>query len=916
MDRIIERFFPGSEPARAEFKFDHRPATYAYADCRLKVEDRYGPVGKRPFFMTQGFTPIGFFDAETSHPGTYHDGINVDFMNQDDTLSVEALFNELNTNGGYDKDKKLENATLLWNHIWGENQVALLVNMLRYLFLRKVEECRGSLDGGFGDYDDGHVKIDMDQWMQHHGHYKPRAHFKTWPCSPISEAEPFSAHRIDGFMPTTEGEALDLTGLEYDQAQFVLLMCRQWNRRSRFRADFDYKQLTPVVHYRYPIEVHTHSLALFGTTELPPMISSDDGWRGLITYVQHNRLYGAFSVALNLFASIPYHFRPSAAEATLWASLRWTVRLPDFRASRGWFEAFNRGIPAIIDKVCLAEWKYFSRSFETINLLCLTWIQAVQTGLAVRSIRRGLEHDPEDLMSTELNFKCVETQISAAASEAMRIPVPSPRYVDTYVSVDLDTTKVFDRRVIPTVYPWEEGKVISGYDIRPVEIVSRATGWVNIPIGEVTDEIDKEGDIRAKFVFDEEFGKMKKKQIEVLKRNNPRAVVPTMSPAERLAADGLVRVREAGVVKTYVIGVVAPRTIMAGVPVYILPIKAFPYPTPFDMRGTLTPGRDEFYPSGAWLDPIKAWNFGHLARLSGFDIHFRPSDPECKADVFFSPNFVNFVWPVLMKIDGPRPTLKFERQVVRPPKRIMRLPDMVDSSYLEHEVRYDISVVDRGTAGGNETGRVSILKTPPGDDNAVREYVVRFETSMTLKLTAAWVTRGPRDFRFVPVVEDGTASGQPQLPDATGAIDPVLPRMPNAPATLEEIESILSTLPQREVVPEMSSQSVNQTPTSPAAPPAAPERGESSKSAEGGRPIEIAEAEWVLMSEEERIRLNYPAHSSSTNLFRTTLDFGLPTGSGSTIEQPEPGVAPPPSPPAPLEIKELDADGNPIDPGT
>jgi hypothetical protein len=886
MDRIVRRFFSEPEVPEAEIQFDHRPVLHAYAECKLQVDDVSGQLGRRNFHMTQGFTPIGPTRSTLSYVGTFLDGVNMDLLDQNNCYDLTKLLTLMKRDGAYKKDELEKKVELMWGHAWQENQVALIYNMMRYTFLRRVEETHGSLNGGFGDYKDGHVVIDMDQWFEGRRAFKPKASFNTWPCAPLDNAPPFRYERIDGFMPTDTYDAIDLTGLSLHQAQFVLLMLRQWNRRSRFRADHDCGQLTEGIFYRYHEDVPLQGYELFGETHLPPMLSSKEAWTAMGVYVRYNRLFGAFSCALRAFACMPYQFMPSTAEATMWAEVEWTVNLPAFHSSRGWVAANNEGVPAIVDKVSLAEWEYFSPKFETVNLLALVWIQAVQTGMAVRSIRRGLEFDPTDLLGTQTPLGNAETRLCAYAAEALRISVPGTGYPEVYVEADINPEIIEANRVIPTVRPWEDGIEIEGYDVAPVTVRGRTAEYKNVHIGTVTEEEDPEYKIRDNFEFNLEMATFKKGVAERNRTRGHGSTDPNLSQAERLALDHLVRIKRTEVSAVKVVGIRAPRVVFAGIPVYIMPLKCFPYSTPLELCGVITPSADEYYPAGAWVNPVKAWHIGQVSRLCGYDVGVKVIDPNNKITKFYSPNFVNFVWPVLQDIDGPDAQIKLTNQVPRPPRPFIQLPYMYNIVYRTHEVRYKIDIISRGTARGHDLGRKPISYDVLEEQNAVVTYEVRFSNSAMLKATAAWVTRERSDFRFALVAKDGAELGLPRVPDAAGAIDPCNPPRFNQLVTLEEIEldSLMSqlSLGTAETSSEPSSQ-----PTLPAAigtTHTAP--GPSEPAASTTPPPVVEPAGREIVNYGDVVYPGMAARYTMTELFRTTSDYGLKNSAPSVLPDP------------------------------
>lgn len=87
---------------------------------------------------------------------------------------------------------------------------------------------------------------------------------------------------------------------------------------------------------------------LFPATEkaadIPTPPTSAVAWSAIISYVNNNRLYDQFSVALHIVTSLMYQMVPQTADGQIWLSYDWRVSLPAFSSIRGRYTFLNEGV--------------------------------------------------------------------------------------------------------------------------------------------------------------------------------------------------------------------------------------------------------------------------------------------------------------------------------------------------------------------------------------------------------------------------------------------------------------------------------------------------------------------------------------------------------------------------------------------
>ncbi|KAI3799665.1 hypothetical protein L1987_34964 [Smallanthus sonchifolius] len=152
------------------------------------------------------------------------------------------------------------------------------------------------------------------------------------------------------------------------------------------------------------------------------------------------KLYGHFSTALHIICTLAYQFLPVTAEGQIWLSFDWTVNLPAFSSIRGLYKFLNEEEAAYVNHRALDKWSFMGNELEKLNLMALVFIQAVQTGMAIRSLRCGLEQDPTDINNSYADFYSPANLISAAAAEALKTTVPLTGMSGVYVGLQ----EVFD----------------------------------------------------------------------------------------------------------------------------------------------------------------------------------------------------------------------------------------------------------------------------------------------------------------------------------------------------------------------------------------------------------------------------------------------------------------------------------------
>ncbi|QYU75367.1 coat protein [Maize associated totivirus] len=798
MDVFLRSVFRDSDHPGAKFVFDKRPAIHAFLDTKMTISNAKVRLGSRNLKMSQDFTPVGRAEATFVEGINMQDGINMAFLDASGLVMNPAVISLIRSDSSIDRAELRDILPRVQNWTWYENQTSLILNMLRYVFLRKIQETNGTLRSHLGVYDDGHVKIDLDKMYKNDKRYPVGKPFVNWPCGDLTRLGELNFRRLETAISTDDAEAIDLRALNRSEATFVIMMLLKWRRQSRMRLDFETPHLATKLRYRHDDELFLIDEWMAGDVEVPNLPSSKDAWATLLKYVAHNRIYSAFSTALYLFATLAYQMVPATAEGTIWLDETWNVSLPNFHATRGRLVQTNTGVAALITNRSLAEWEYFSGRFEKINLLALTWIQAVQAGLAVRATRYGIEEDPNDLFTSRDDFYRVDEFIACAASEAMRMPMPTSGQTDVYVYIYSNYDYYDADRVVVTDMTWDDNHGLHGYKVVKQDVKVTLPGYRDVKFEEVTDEMDPDYSKRANYLL---WHAGAVAQIEQAKRmsTSDDVVDPQLTAEQKRAVDGVVRFFESGEHTESFIAIRVPWMVFPGVPVYIMPLKCFPHTTPFDFSGKLTSDECSLTVRKNKMDGYRAWFLAHVARLCGYDLETKIQGDLVAGSQYFAPNDRNIVWPLLFDYDEADRSVSFTGQTRRRYHWI-ELPVLWNFFFRNQAVKYVITPLRKGVSKAHSEEESPVLDFRDDTVNVNHDTILHFRNSKTLQTTTAWVTRDDTGFRFARIAEDGETSGLSQVPDAVRAEDPCAPRGPRQQDLLLEQPSGSSTQPQWMVI--------------------------------------------------------------------------------------------------------------------
>lgn len=435
MDKFIKNFFanfdsPGLEFLNSGGVFD--------IEARAQARTSFDAFPyHRSLTVKQSMTWLGKVECYVSGGPSDLDGLAKQYLTTEGSINFSSLGSDLKNQSGQQTAVWSSYMANMQRWSWRDNQVALLVNALRWTLLKKLESV--SEGNGLSDilpvYDDGHVIIDRTQvfdasYPRHDG-----SDF-SWPGGVVDAHYP-AMSQFNTFSAPDESDAIDLRGFGQAEAQWMLAMLGKWERSSRYAIDFSTPMLTKSVGYRRANEVGGFGLWLAPKTEedrvVPKPLGWVSAWSALRRYVVQNRLYSQFMVAVQVLSEVMCQFLPDSAEGQVWLAMTRDIHIPAFNAVRGRYALLTEGESAFLSHRALREWAYIGTQLERITLYSAALNQAFQTGVGIRTQRVINEENPTDVLATAHVVSSVETSYAAYCSEATKTPVPLHGMSDVYV---------------------------------------------------------------------------------------------------------------------------------------------------------------------------------------------------------------------------------------------------------------------------------------------------------------------------------------------------------------------------------------------------------------------------------------------------------------------------------------------------
>lgn len=431
MDSFVKSYF--DEINTPEIGLKHRSgvfSVYAKSSAQVRVD---GFPHARQFTIDSKHTWLGNVDAIVAGGISDFGGCDVDMLQIDGTINIAKAIEAEKYATGLAAPQFGQRKYTMQHWDWKDNQVALIMNMMRYVFLADLaanNEGEAQLHSCLPIYDDGHVALDRDPLVP--GDHA--ASFPKWVGSVDGQVYPDWEH-LSEVLPTSEVDVIDLTGLTEREALFVLAMTGPWQRSSRYLFDYGSPALTNALLYRYygPLADVAKWQVDGGPGEAPRHIDLQTAMRATRQYICRNKLFNQYSVALALLVSLGCQMVPDTAEANIWLKMSKTIRIPRFCATRARLPHLTAGLPGLLSSRGIREWAMFGLSLPQIAIPAIVMAEAVQTGVSSRVLRAHNDSEQTDLDMTLPQILAPNTSFPALASESTRRPVPLYGDPDVYV---------------------------------------------------------------------------------------------------------------------------------------------------------------------------------------------------------------------------------------------------------------------------------------------------------------------------------------------------------------------------------------------------------------------------------------------------------------------------------------------------
>nr|WIL96217.1 coat protein [Carrot-associated toti-like virus] len=783
MDAFVKKFFPEFDAPGAEFSFGNSPARlHTYFHTLLRV-DADGTTQNRPFYVNQPMTPLGLMTAQFGSSVSSLDGISKPYLTPEGVINLNVIGDVLKSTGGMATNLWSQHMGMVKNWSWADNHVTLLVNMLRYVLIKRIQsETDTGLDAGLGEYDDGHITIDSDQWFG--AAYPAAADWNGWPFTGIDNIPTYA--RLTDTAPGEASEALDLRNLSPRESAFVLLMCADWGRKSRLRLDFQLPALGNNFHYRAEAEAEGFAGWITGTRaegqQAPAPPSWEDAWTALKKYVNQNRLYDHFSTALYVIACATYQFAPVTAESQAWLSINWHLSLPRFSSIRGRYTFLNEDEAAFISHRALNEWSYFSVDPKRINLLCLVFSQAYHTGMAVRNVRRAIHHKLDDIYSSDGEVMAPISMVSASAAEAVRSPVPLSGMSGVYMHTTVNIFEYDEDRRIDLAE--NDAGDDHGYDltlpptVTQTRVVRRAGTALNanLFVGDIAPTGGPNGGRGGNGRGRGARGGRGRGGRDGGRTASTSAVAAAVGATPITGDDegdeGEIPVEIADDVNLDAYFEVVTEQVFEGAttlsvpwytfpgfPTLLVPIDPMPGLNIFTLKGSIDESMLAVTRWGSKMNAANAWYVSNLYRQCGYDLRFSSAQGLVGGDRFYAPNNISFTWPVLYEPDHEHDEITINVQSQRQ-NHFIYLPSINNSFFKGKKIEFAHRILRRGTTPVVHGAWEDISETF-GIVQMFKDMTVAYNTSSSVSRLKAYITRTEAGFQFAENVQAGVIPPQP-----------------------------------------------------------------------------------------------------------------------------------------------------------
>nr|UHS72517.1 MAG: capsid protein [Totiviridae sp.] len=334
------------------------------ADVDIGVTSEYTNAYKRRgALFTNVLSPFGVLNAEVVRDPPNYDGINARFFNDYGEIDERAIAETLRLKGIYRVNVIADIAPAIAASL-SENHVAVLVNMLRLIIIKRSDENEFKFKNDDLFYDDGHLAISYRNFLKRDFNEKLELTFRDDVL--VDRFDENSIISDDFFCPNIE----NLSHKEYSIFMMMLnaIKC-DYPLRLAFSSPRLVNKLTlPTVskHGTYYDYVEN-----FSAGELEQIMRK---------YIFANRLEASFDLAYLTVATAMYAPLPRAIEANGWVSPVNSIKLPAVGSIRGLLPEMTSGQPLSRNPQRNLTWMNYKLSPGRIAIHAIAVCEAIYTG--------------------------------------------------------------------------------------------------------------------------------------------------------------------------------------------------------------------------------------------------------------------------------------------------------------------------------------------------------------------------------------------------------------------------------------------------------------------------------------------------------------------------------------------------------
>ncbi|QUE40562.1 coat protein [Tea-oil camellia-associated totivirus 1] len=383
----------------------------------------------------------GEFGAEINDTS----GMSTRCLLPDGQVSVNKLVDVIRSDGAQTESAIGSYFSRAKSWDWCDSQVGLLVNMVRYAMIMKLEEIgdvKNGEDYKWDDYSQDGIIVNRSNMM------KPikKGDF-FWPGGEFADGYPETCV-IAGELYHHSDDSINVAMLKQFEARFVILMLGKWKRQTNYLLDFELDKLVDRIMFRADKNDDIPNLTEWTKEEegdefydeVPKRLTSEEAWNVVFKYVKANRLYRQYWQAMCIINQVTAQFMPDGIEAQAWLDNEIGIKIPKFRACRGRLTFLIKDKPALLGDREYYSWLNTSKYIESNLMAGIIMAQLIETGIGVINMRQNMEYE-NPKMTLGMNERTRPgSGMVWAVSEAVKMIEPSLANRDSYLFFDTEIT--------------------------------------------------------------------------------------------------------------------------------------------------------------------------------------------------------------------------------------------------------------------------------------------------------------------------------------------------------------------------------------------------------------------------------------------------------------------------------------------